>query len=81
MRNHSFVQQIRDAVNQSGMSRYSLAQASGVDEAALSRFTHGKGLSMESLDAIGRVLGLAVVVREPWKPPLPNASTGSGETT
>ena len=58
-----FLDQIREAVRSSGMSRYYLAQQSGVDEAALSRFVHGAGLSMEGLDAVAEVLGLGVTVR------------------
>ena len=46
------------------MSCYFLAQQSGVDEASLSRFVHGSGLSARSLDAIAEVLGLVVTVRE-----------------
>lgn len=59
-----FLEQIREAVRTSGMSRYYLAQQSGVDEASLSRFVRGKsGLSMESLDAVAEVLGLGVTAR------------------
>jgi transcriptional regulator with XRE-family HTH domain len=58
-----FLDHIREVVKSSGMSRYYLSQQSGVDEAALSRFVHGAGLSMESLDAVAEVLGLGVTVR------------------
>ena len=58
-----FLDQVRGAIKSSGMSRYFLAQQSGVDEAAISRFVHGAGLSMESLDSIAEVLGLVVTVR------------------
>jgi transcriptional regulator with XRE-family HTH domain len=58
-----FLDSVREAVRTSGMSRYYLAQQSGVDEAALSRFVRGAGLSMESLDSIAEVLGLGVTVR------------------
>ena len=58
-----FLDQIREAVRSSGMSRYFLSQQSGVDEASLSRFVRGAGLSMESLDSIAEVLGLGVTVR------------------
>ena len=38
----------------------------GIDEATLSRFVHGKGgLSIEGLDAIGEPLGLRIVANEP----------------
>ena len=58
-----FLDQIREVVRSSGMSRYYLSQLSGADEAALSRFVRGAGLSMESLDAVAEVLGLGVTVR------------------
>jgi len=59
-----FLDSVREAVRTSGMSRYYLAQQSGVDEASLSRFVRGKsGLSMESLDAVAEVLGLGVTAR------------------
>jgi len=59
-----FVDQIRQAVLTCGMTRYFLSQKSGVDEAVLCRFVHGKqGLSMESLDAIAEVLGLEIRIR------------------
>ena len=58
-----FLDQIRQAVRSSGMSRYYLSQLSGVPEASLSRFLGGAGLSMESLDAVADVLGLGVTVR------------------
>jgi hypothetical protein len=54
--------QIRTAIERSGMTRYRLSCESGVDQGALSRFVHGKvGLSMDALDRIGLVLGLQIV--------------------
>jgi transcriptional regulator with XRE-family HTH domain len=56
--------QIRQAIKNSGMTRYRLACESGVDQAALSRFVHGKvGLSLDAIDRVGLVLALHVVVR------------------
>ena len=59
--------QIRRAVEASGKSRYAISQATGVDQAALSRFVHGGGLSMESLDLVAEYLGLNII--GPGNPP------------
>ncbi|MFH1731223.1 MAG: helix-turn-helix transcriptional regulator [Planctomycetota bacterium] len=55
---------IRRAIRASGQSRYAIAKASGVSEAALSRFMSGKrGLTTATLDRLADVLGLAVVAQ------------------
>jgi transcriptional regulator with XRE-family HTH domain len=60
--------QLRKAIDASGKSRYQIAKETGLDEATLSRFIHGKGgLSMEGLDAIGKSLGLRIVTDKPHK--------------
>jgi len=53
--------QIRRALETSGKSRYAIAKTTGVDQAALSRFVHGGGLSMESLDLVAEHLGLKII--------------------
>jgi transcriptional regulator with XRE-family HTH domain len=56
--------QIRDAVNDSGMSRYRLCKTIGLSQAAMSRFMSGKtGLEMATLDRLADALGLVVSVR------------------
>jgi plasmid maintenance system antidote protein VapI len=56
--------QIRDAVNASGMSRYGIAKTLGIAESTLSRFMHGKGgLSMDFIDRLAELLGLGIVVK------------------
>jgi len=68
--------QVRRAVNQSGMSRYAICKAIGMDQSIMSRFMTGKGgLQMDSLDALADVLGLAVVNVRPVKV-LPRARLG-----
>ena len=43
-----------------------IARESGIDIATISRFVHGKGgLSKEGLDAIGKCLGLRIVIDKP----------------
>ena len=60
----SFSDQIRRAIEQSGLSRYAICKQIEVDQSTMSRFMHGKGgLSMEALDRLARVLGLAVVTK------------------
>jgi transcriptional regulator with XRE-family HTH domain len=55
--------QLRQAIAQSGMTRYEIAKRTGVSEATLSRFYTGTrpGLSMQALDALGECLGLKIV--------------------
>ena len=57
-----FSDQIRQAVEASGLSRYRICKDAGIDQAAFSRFMAGKvGLSMPTVDALADVLGLDVV--------------------
>ncbi len=59
-----FSDQIRKAVEQSGMTRYAIFKATGIDQATLSKFVHGQvGLSMDTLDILADILGLEVVAR------------------
>ncbi len=61
----TFSDQIRTAVRQSGVSRYRLAQETGVDQASLCRFLQGDGLTTTTLDALAKVLRLSVEVKGP----------------
>lgn len=64
MKPKRFSDQIRAAVDDSGLSRYSICQRIGLSQAAMSRFMAGKsGLSMATLDRLADLLGLAVVTR------------------
>ena len=60
-------EQIRQAINDCGASRYEIAKCTGIDESALAKFFNGnRGLSMESLNALGEFLELEIVMhREP----------------
>lgn len=54
-------EQLRQAIDDSGLTRYRIAQETGVSESTLSKFYLGqRGLSMEALDAIGECLQLTV---------------------
>ena len=64
-----FSDQIRQAVEASGQSRYRICKDTGIDQAVLSRFMAGKvGLSMATLDALADVLNLRIVVGKPKAP-------------
>lgn len=57
--------QIRKAVDKSGVTRYRLAKETGIDQGALSRFHHGKaGLSLNALDRLGAYLGLEIITQK-----------------
>ena len=57
--------QIRDAVDASGKSRYSICREIDLNQGTLSRFMRGGGLSLDTLDKLAEHLGVeAVVVTE-----------------
>ena len=57
-------ERIRAEIEGSPVSRYRLAQETGIEESALSRFMSGnRGLSMEALDALFEYFDLDVVRR------------------
>ena len=68
-----FSEQIRDAVNASGLSRYAICKAIGFNQGAMSRFMSGKGgLSLEIIDRLAELIGLEVTTRPT---PLPERET------
>jgi transcriptional regulator with XRE-family HTH domain len=52
--------QIRQAVDASGLTRYRIAKTLGIAESTMSRFMSGQGLSMELLDKLADLLGLNI---------------------
>jgi transcriptional regulator with XRE-family HTH domain len=58
--------QIRQAVDRCGLSRYRIAKELGVAESTMSRFMSGQGLSMENLDALADLIGLDIA--DPRRP-------------
>jgi len=62
-----FSDQIRTAIRRSGISRYRLAVEADVDQASLSRFMAGSGITTTTLDAIAKVLRLSVEMKGPTK--------------
>jgi transcriptional regulator with XRE-family HTH domain len=60
-------EQVRQAIERSGLSHYAIGQATGINKASLSRFMNGKmGLTLENIDRIASLLGLRLEV--PKKP-------------
>ena len=58
--------QLRRCVEQSGLSRYAISKATGIDQATLSRFMSGeRGLPMKTLDVLAEFLRLRVVMDGP----------------
>ena len=63
MNQKRFSDQIREAVDGSGLSRYVICKTLDFDQGAFSKFMNGKaGLSMEVLDRLAEHLGLSVVI-------------------
>jgi len=56
--------EIRRAVDASGLSRYRICKELGIGEATMSRFMSGQGgLSMATLDALAELLDLTITKR------------------
>ncbi len=63
-RSKKLTDQIRQAIDDSGLTRYQIAKETGIDESALAKFYNGhRGLSMEALNALGEYLELTIVSR------------------
>lgn len=57
----SLSDELRQAVERSGLSRYSIWQQTGIDQGSLSKFMDGeRGLGMESIDKLADLLGLHI---------------------
>jgi transcriptional regulator with XRE-family HTH domain len=55
--------QLRQAIDDSGLTRYQIAKSTGIDESALAKFYNGRrGLSMDALNALGTYLRLRIVL-------------------
>jgi transcriptional regulator with XRE-family HTH domain len=61
-RSRKMTDQVRQAIDDSGLTRYRIAQDTGIDESSLAKFYNGhRGLSLDSLDRLCEYLGLRVV--------------------
>jgi DNA transposition AAA+ family ATPase len=55
--------QLRQAIDDCGLTRYRIAKETGIDESALAKFYNGhRGLSMEALNALGECLQLKITL-------------------
>ena len=55
---------IRDAISESKKSRYRLWQETGISQAQLCEFLHGRrGMKVEHLETLAEALGLEIVIR------------------
>ena len=68
-RTQPLTDQLRQAIDDCGLTRYQIAKATGIDESALAKFYNGhRGLSMDALNALGEFLQLTIVLgRKPGK--------------
>ena len=55
--------QLRQAIDDCGLTRYEIAKQTGIDESALAKFYNGhRGLSMEAMNALGECLELTIIL-------------------
>jgi len=55
-------EQIREIIQNCGISRYEIAKRTGIDQSALARFMNGeRGVSSKALDTLGDLLDLEIV--------------------
>lgn len=61
--------QLKQAIDDSGLTRYRIAKETGISESTLAHFYNGyRGLSMKALNALGKCLDLTIVLgRKPNK--------------
>ena len=64
----TIIDQMRQAVLDSAMTRYQISKLTDIHQASLSRFVYGeRGLSEEALNSLGELLNLEIVVRKKSK--------------
>ncbi|MCE5301935.1 MAG: helix-turn-helix transcriptional regulator [Planctomycetaceae bacterium] len=62
-RTNLMTDQLRQAIDDCGLTRYEIAKQTGIDESALAKFYNGhRGLSMEALNALGEFLQLKIIL-------------------
>jgi transcriptional regulator with XRE-family HTH domain len=68
-RTRALTDQLRQVIDDSGLTRYRLAKQTGISESALAQFYNGhRGLSMDALNALGEFLKLTITLgRKPGK--------------
>ncbi len=67
--NKKLTDQLRQLIDECGLTRYRIAKESGVSEATLSKFAlRQRGISNQAMDAVGEFLELKIVMgRRPRK--------------
>jgi transcriptional regulator with XRE-family HTH domain len=56
--------QVRKAIKESGVSRYAISKATGIDQGQLSKMIHGKcGLGLDGLEKLADALGWEIIFR------------------
>ena len=61
-RSKKMTDQIIQAIDDSGLTRYRIAQDTGIDASTLAKFYHGqRGLSQDNLSLLFEYLGLRIV--------------------
>ena len=62
-------EQLREAIETAGVSRYETAKISGVSQPSLSKFVlrQRPGLSFDAMDRVGLALGLSIVKKKSGK--------------
>ena len=54
-----FADQLRQAIDHCGLTRYAICKKTGIKQSLLSKFMHGKGgLSVETINKLCKLLGL-----------------------
>jgi transcriptional regulator with XRE-family HTH domain len=62
-RSNLLTDQLRQAIDDSSLTRYRIAKETGISESALAQFYNGhRGLSMEALNALGEFLQLTITL-------------------
>jgi len=57
---------VRDAIEKCGMTRYAIAQRTGISEGALSRFMSGdRDMTLRTLERFAHIIGVRLVVSRP----------------
>ncbi len=58
----TFTEELRKAIEASGLTRYAIWQATRIDQGSLCKFMQGeRGLGMDSIDKLADLLGLHIV--------------------
>ena len=62
----SVTEQLQQAIEASGLTRYEICKLTGIEQSALSRFVKGeRGLTTASLDLLGELLDLEIIMHRP----------------